>query len=320
MEDTDESIIKKLKNSCCSNPKLSSKGIMHNGNALRLDPKTNQFFKYLVLYSTNSSLQYKENDLFTNKDLSENVFKMMTESMKLSDEEVILREKEFNVSIEELCNNPCTECQKLILIRKKDTTLPMTFLIHLRNSIAHGRFNIIDNIFIGMDWKPGNYNKFLNSTAYIKIKLENLNTCFDRLFPYEVKSYFREPNITNTLTAIMIKMGYKLKSLSLTKDEIRADYIISKNNIWFYFEIKKYPDYWIRKIDIEEMINRFEIEHENCIPVLLLYASRFTNETKKFFFQKRILALDKIDFKMILLGYDRLYEAYLNMYTEIKKK
>jgi len=321
MDDIDELAIEELKNSCCLNPKRSEKGIMHNGEELRLDAQTYQFFKYVVLYSTEQSLQYKKNDLLTDENFSEKTFQLMKESMGLADNDVRICKKKLNISIRDICNSPCTECQKLMLMKEKKDTLPMTFLIHLRNSLAHGRFNIINGLFIGMDCKPNhNEDKFLNPTAYIKIRLDKLNSCFDCLFPYEVKSYFREPDITNTFIVVMKELGYKLESLSLNIDETRAYHILSKNDVNFYFEIKKYNDYWIRRIIAERIHKRFKIQHENCIPVLIIYSSRLTNESKEYFFEKRMLVLDRRDLKIILSGSDRLYELYLKMYDKMINK
>ena len=52
----------------------------------------------------------------------------------------------------------------LIMEIKQDTTESQSLFYHLRNSIAHGRFDVTNNTFTGFDYR-GHYNFFIRINA-----------------------------------------------------------------------------------------------------------------------------------------------------------
>jgi hypothetical protein len=114
-----------------------------------------------------------ESLLLSEKDLklSKKIFEMLMNELGMKAEqdevefyveEIIPKEKELNIR-----DGICINCQQLILQKYKNESRSYSLLRHLRNSIAHGRFIIVNDMFIGEDRDK---NK---QTAFLKLKIEN---------------------------------------------------------------------------------------------------------------------------------------------------
>ena len=74
-------------------------------------------------------------------------------AMDLKDEDVLFTENISYDVVKPFLKEICTQSPKIIMTISNGETKTMAVLRHIRNAIAHGNFNVIDNIVVGFDLK-----------------------------------------------------------------------------------------------------------------------------------------------------------------------
>lgn len=225
---------------CCDTPERKQYSIKHDPIPFHFSEYELHIFEYLLWYVPGiSSAQSRKEEVLAEPRYNEYLFQYLLRLMNLKESDVYwVQGKEIE---EDLINNytevACMACQKVILtgsqIRKVNTLLR-----HIRNSIAHARFNVHDDVFIGFDKDGEKY------TGFIKLKINALNTLATEL----LKENLRERLIADAFT----RLGYQVE-MGIQ----HADMVVSKAEKRYAIEFKRfsYKGQYIIGGEFEKYIN-----------------------------------------------------------------
>lgn len=239
---------------CCNNQKNMKIDIIHNPMLLTSDENLFKSLSFLLWYSpeVKTSRQSLTNPIIHNPIYEDIVLEYIYKGLGISKQEVNFYESE---SIPEKIlskfvkkfdkeNNPefldnCLNCQKIYLADKRDNSKPVKLLMHIRNILAHGNFNIINGMIFGYDKYPG--TKKINTI--IKIKPQKLYAVLCMVNP--------KNHVGITLEKILIlsfkELGYKI--IDNLQENILYDIAIKKRKIIYYIDLKYISNF--------RMINNF---------------------------------------------------------------
>lgn len=257
---------------------------------------------YLLWYVPDiSSIQSKNNELISNIQYDTYTFLEIMEYMKLRDEDVLFTEK-IDYDIEKFYKKSiCTNSQKLILTQGDGETKAQSMLRHIRNAIAHGSFNIVEDLIIGFDVKI--VNKYTETcTAIFKINPTNLLTALRKI---------NEDLTSRRLISIALeRCNYYVEEY---KEEYqrsnRFDLYVKKEDRRYAIEIRNYDSK--EEIDhnfVVEIISRFEGVLKGIKPVLVINTSFLSEKSRNKLLNHDLIILDVKNIKKMLDGRDMILE------------
>ena len=185
----------------------------------------------------------------------------------------------------------CINCEKIFFVKtsERNTTI-VCFFRHIRNIIAHGRFFIKNNYFVGLDENKG------KTTCIISIKYSKLIMGLNELISFD--------GVRVLLKESLIKVGYNIIE---TQNSLLVDLVAKKNSITFNLTFKNFKGRYIKQIDVETFINK-RSKQENAIDVLVVDSTYVTSKINKYVYDKNVAILDKKFVKDMFDGRDVLEE------------
>lgn len=216
---------------CPGGPILNYK-LFHQDRPLHLSAEMTEAIEYLLWYVPNiNSLQSKTNPYIEKEVFDDYVFEQMLNLMDISPRDVYIGSHipEEMVAYYKGKINP--SCQKMLLTQGDKETKTASMLRHIRNAIAHGIFNVIEDVLICFDFSTMNAASSNNScTAIIKIRPAGLLRALEQM----EKEYAHAQ-----IAAISFKKaGYKVTF----HDKSSFDFTAEKGHRVYSIELKTLPD------------------------------------------------------------------------------
>lgn len=187
----------------------------------------------------------------------------------------------------------CVNCQKVILTKNASETKSLCLLRHIRNCIAHGRFNVCEDTLIGFDYtnKHTAIIKIKPKTLLNALKLLDSGITYQRLFAYAFKN-----------------LGYAVTEEPWFNRYV--DLFIAKDNKKYLIEIKKYKNGYLKEDAVEKIIHQYENTltqmSEDTQYVLIMDKVRLTKASKELLANRQIQIMDINEIKKLLENNDIL--------------
>lgn len=275
--------------------------ILHQTKPIELSREMTKIIEYLLWYVPNiNSLQSSENELVESLEFDNFTFGIIKSYMGLQNKDVAFLDyidpKIVHYYHESLCPNQ----EKLLLTRQENESKTSAVLRHVRNAIAHGYFNIVEDLFIGFDFKT-NAREIDECSAIIKIKPGNLLKGLQAL----------DEEVTAEKLAVMSlqQTGYYVERFHNKNGSAAFDFFVKKDQRKYAVEVKKYKDHDILPQDeINRLVAQFENVHDHLTPVLFINTSQMTKKSKNQLLQENVILLDIKNIKKMLDGRDMLEE------------
>ncbi|WP_036730372.1 restriction endonuclease [Peptoniphilus mikwangii] len=276
--------------------------ILHKNIPIKMSKELIEAIEYLLWYVPDiASIQSRENELVSNFLYDDFTFEEIMKYMHLRDEDVLFTEQiDFyteNFYKYEICPN----YQKLILTKSSDETKTGSLLRHIRNSIAHGYFTIVENLLIGFDYKFVT-GKREECKAIFKIKPSNLL--------YALKNLDTELTEERLVKTALETCGYEVKYYEDNNELYdKFDLFARRADRKYAVEIKKYKKKkYINERDVRYILELFKDVYKNVQPVLVINTSLLTEKAKQELLKRSIIILDVKNIKKLLSGRDMLFE------------
>ncbi|MET3616707.1 hypothetical protein ABID14_000327 [Peptoniphilus olsenii] len=283
----------------CQNKKEYS--IYHKEIPLELSEEMTKILEYLLWYVPNiNSIQSKKNELTSSLNFENFVFGIIKNYMNLRNKDVVFLDYIDPKIVRFYSHKICTHSQKLILTKQSNESLTDSLLRHIRNCLAHGNFNIVDNLLVGFDYNDSK-NDEKKCTAIFKIFPKNL---LDALF-----------SLKNEITSEMLaqvalqRTGYKVERFKRNDIGPDFDLFVTKGDKKYALEIKKYEEYEILpNYEAEKLVKSFSCLYNNITPVLFIDTSLLREETKTKLKNEKVIILDVKNINKMLKNRDILKE------------
>ncbi len=291
---------------CCNNSNIIEYNIMHEPKPLALSNEMTECIERLLWYVPNiNSKQSSKHELIENHLYDEFTFNFILEKIGMSTCDIHWVDSEIDyTTVAYFERKICVNCQKLILQKNKSDSKTTTLLRHIRNSIAHGRFTVCNDILIGFDMYEKNKNKKEIPTeevftGIIKIRPNSLLEAL-RLLDHGIT---REKLISHAFT----KVGYTVTAIHNIKF---GDLNICKYGRNYTIEIKmvKSKNRFLTEPMIELLIEERQryINKNSSKLILMIDDSCLTIKAKKILQDSNILILDMKSIEQLLTGIDVL--------------
>lgn len=275
--------------------------IEHNPKPIELSYEMTKIIEYLLWYVPNiDSIQSSKNELVESLDFDSFTFGIIKNYMNLQNKDVVFLNYINPHIVDYYQNSICPYQEKLILTKQDNESQTSALLRHVRNAIAHGYFNLVEDLFIGFDFKNSSRNKD-ECTGIIKIKPYNLLKGLQVL----------NEEVTAEKLAVMSlqQTGYYVERFHNNKPGMDFDFFVKKDSHYYALEVKKYNDYDILPQDeISRLVNQFEHIYDDLTPVLFINTSLLTDESKRKLLDEEVVVLDVKNIKKMLDGRDMLGE------------
>src|SRR5690625_2321001 len=215
---------------CCNDPNKMQYNIIHQPKPIEMIPELRRSIERMLWYVPGipSVQSEQENYLIDDPLYSDAVFDMVLETMNISREMDVKIETRQELSTDDFAyyaNSICVACQKLILTKYTYETTLRAMLRHIRNAIAHGNFNVIDNLVLFID---ENRN---NKTSIIKIDILALDRVLKQVEAYN--GITQEKVLSN----VFRNLGYEVKSGDC-QNNVGIDMILQKGEKNYGAQIK----------------------------------------------------------------------------------
>ena len=294
-------LTEKFEKDNCKNPEEYS--IIHKEIPIKMSSEMWEAISYLLWYVPDiSSIQSKSNELISNKEYDYYTFIEIMNYMNLRDEDCLFTENIDENIAEEYKRKICTNTQKLILTQSDGETKTESLLRHIRNAIAHGSFNIVEDLIVGFDEKIIGKDKS-KTTAIFKIKPKNLLNALRML----------NEDLTNQKLISKALKNSKYWVEPYQEDFERSnkfDLFAKKDEKKYAIEIRDYKSK--RDIDkgfAKELAHNFKnLKDERVRPVLVINTSFLKEESKNELIAYDVLILDVKNIKKMLKGRDMIRE------------
>lgn len=286
----------------CDNEKTKPYSLIHKPRPLNLSPELTLSIEYLLWYVPNiNSIQSEKNPLIEKKLYENFTFQLLLDEMDILEEDVIFLDYIDDKIVDFYKDQICTQCQKLILTQADKETKTSSLLRHIRNSIAHGLFNLMDDMFMGFDLRdldPGQNG--YNCTGIMKIRPTHLVKALSLL----------DEELTHEKLAekAFRRCGYTIIENDRENPHLSFDFSMEKGGRKYAVEVKKFDlEGQIKKKEIEELEKHFS-EKSPLTKVLLIDSAKLSPEGKKQLQSKSIVILDQTNIEDLLSGRDILLE------------
>ncbi len=294
-------LTEKFEKDNCKNPRQYS--IIHKEIPIKMSSDMRAALAYLLWYVPDiSSIQSKSNELISNMEYDHYTFIEIMAYMDLRDEDCLFTEKIDEEIACEYKKRICTNSQKLILTQSDGETKTESMLRHIRNAIAHGSFNIVDDLLVGFDEKNIGKDQ-TKTTAIFKIKPKNLLNALKMLNEDLTNQKLISKALKNTKYRVEV---YKESFERSNKFDLYA----KKNDKRYAIEIRNYKSQ--RDIDkgfARKLANNFKnLKDERVRPLLVINTSFLKEESKNELIAADVLILDVKNIKKMLKGRDMIRE------------
>ncbi len=276
--------------------------IKHKNIPIKLNEDLDEAIKYLLWYVPNiNSEQARREDLLTNREYDDYIFVELMEAMKLRDIDVLFTGEIPEHIVKDFKEGICLNDQKMVMTLADGETKTMSLLRHIRNSIAHGNFNVVENLLIGFDIKKLAEDK-IEYRSIFKINPKGLVIALRRiLFDLSNEEFISEA---------FRRSGYKVEPFQEEYQRSHLfDLFAKKNDRRFAIEIKNYKS--TDKISddiIHNLIKDFMGLGESFIPILIINSSYLTERSKEKLLKADVIILDIKNIKKMHKGRDMVAE------------
>ena len=267
---------------CCANSSCIKYSIKHNPKPITLTHDMDITIKKLLWYMPCINSHQSELDALVENNLYNDIifgYILSNLGMKEStDVKWIGSNDPFGTYWTYYEKRICCNCQKIIIRRSANSTISKTksLLKHLRNSIAHGYFTIVNDYFIGFDYNAFGKDQNLKETAVIKIKPSLLINALE-------SGILVSENVKTTLIAYALKnLGYTVNA-EMRYGKYYFDLIAEKDGRKYAIEL--ISDYKGRRYVHPEDLHRFLSESNLISPgiirVIMIDSSRVTKKVRE---------------------------------------
>lgn len=285
---------------CCNDPDFMNYSLRHE----KRPPISSEMITLLVLYSPLDNTYHADDTfkaLLETAVFDNRLYNLFLETMGIDPNSDILwlgEDDLLNYYNSYYNNVLCKNCSKLLL-KEASNTSPKTkkVLNHLRNMVAHGRFNMQNGIFIGIDRL--NSRSDAKFTAIYKINYEKLCNALKLI---------ESPRIREHITAAAFEeLGYSVQPETVELG-LTADLIVRKDDKTYIIEFKETQNSYLSDNVVDQIIEQFAYTPttENRTFVLVTPVSALKNEHKRKLADNAILLLDRNRLWKIFEGIDIL--------------
>ena len=220
---------------CCQKRKTEKYQIYHIPRPKDWDKDVIDAIQMLLWYIPNiDSVQSFSDDLIRSKAFENLTFDYVLDCLGMSYKDVLFIRpggEIFDEYWDYYQGEICTSCQKIIIVRQKNKTKTEDLLRCIRNSVAHGDFTVVGDMFVGFNKHKG------EKKAIIKIRPKNLIRALSNI------SIQSEYNKSRLIDAILRKNGFKTQVEPKivdkeTKKLYYLDILAEKNGLKYIVEIK----------------------------------------------------------------------------------
>lgn len=275
--------------------------ISHKDIPIELSKELSEAIYYLLWYVPNiKSEQSERNTLLLNPQYDDFIFIEIMKAMDLKDEDVLFTENISHAMINPFLNEICTHCPKLIMTLATGETKAMALLRHIRNAIAHGNFNVIDDVVIGFDLKR--YENEIEYRGFFKL---NPNKLLDALRKIQF-----DYNSQQLITQAFKNTGYFIEPYQEKyKRSHDFELFAKKSNKKYAIDIKNYE--YEKKVDkhfLKKLINQYENLLEGIVPILIINTTYLDEFSKKELLKHDVIILDVKNIQKMVEGRDMVAE------------
>ena len=285
--------------------------IKHEDKPLKLSEEMTKNLEYLLWYVPNiNSAQSQENELTSSLNFENFVFGIIKNYMNLENKDVAFLNYIDPEIVKFYDKRICPHSQKIILTKSEGESKTDCLLRHIRNSLAHGNFNIVEDMLVGFDYKFGPGGQEI-CTGIFKIFPKNLLS--------GLSSLDEEVTAEGLAQIALQRTGYQLERFNNEDRDTSFDFYVKKGPKRYALEIKKYKDTEVlSEKEVQKLLDKFSGLYEKIIPVLFVNTSFLRKETKEKLKKERVIILDIKNILKMLEGRDILGEIesyYCLLYT-----
>lgn len=275
--------------------------IKHQNIPINLSMELREAIYYLLWYVPNiKSEQSEKNELLLNTQYDDFIFIEIMKAMGLKDEDVLFTETIDQEVIKPFLYEICTHCPKIIMTLATDETKTMALLRHIRNAIAHGNFNVIDDVVVGFDIQR--YDNEIEYRGFFKL---NPNKLLDALRKIQF-----DYNSQQLITQAFKNTGYFIEPYQ-EKYQRSHDFELfaKKSNKKYAIDIKNYEyEKTVDKHFIGKLINQYENLLEGIVPILIINTAFLDEFSKKELLNQDVIILDVKNIQKMVAGRDMVAE------------
>lgn len=279
--------------------------IEHKKKPLDLTREMTKNLEYLLWYVPNiNSAQSQENELTSSLNFENFVFGIIKNYMNLENKDVAFLEYIDRDIVKFYDKKICPHSQKIILTKSEGESKTDCLLRHIRNSLAHGNFNIVEDLLVGFDYKYGPGGEEI-CTGIFKIFPKNLLR--------GLSSLDEEVTAEGLAQIALQRTGYQLERFKNEDKDTSFDFYVKKGSKRYALEIKKYRNTEVlSEEEVQKLLDKFSGLYDKIIPVLFINTSFLKKETKEKLKKERVIILDIKNILKMLDGRDILgeIEAY----------
>ena len=281
--------------------KKVSYSIKHEDKPLKLSEEMTKNLEYLLWYVPNiNSAQSQENELTSSLNFENFVFGIIKNYMSLENKDVAFLDYIDPDIVKFYDKKICPHSQKIILTKSEGESKTDCLLRHIRNSLAHGNFNLVEDMLVGFDYKFGPGGQEI-CTGIFKIFPKNLLR--------GLSSLDEEVTAEGLAQIALQRTGYELERFNNEYRDTSFDFYVKKGSKRYALEIKKYRDTEVlSEKEVQKLLDKFSGLYEKIIPVLFVNTSFLKKETKEKLKKERVIILDIKNILKMLEGRDILGE------------
>lgn len=275
--------------------------IKHDDKPLKLSEEMTKNLEYLLWYVPNiNSAQSQENELTSSLSFENFVFGIIKKYMNLENKDVAFLDYIDPDIVKFYDKKICPHSQKIILTKSSGESKTDCLLRHIRNSLAHGNFNLVEDMLVGFDYKFGPGGQEI-CTGIFKIFPKNLLR--------GLSSLDEEVTAEGLAQIALQRTGYDLERFNNEDRDTSFDFYVKKGAKRYALEIKKYKDTEVlSEKEVQKLLDKFSGLYEKIIPVLFVNTSFLKKETKEKLKKERVIILDIKNILKMLEGRDILGE------------
>lgn len=275
--------------------------IKHDDKPLKLSEEMTKNLEYLLWYVPNiNSAQSQENELTSSLSFENFVFGIIKNYMNLENKDVAFLDYIDPDIVKFYDKKICPHSQKIILTKSAGESKTDCLLRHIRNSLAHGNFNLVEDMLVGFDYKFGPGGQEI-CTGIFKIFPKNLLR--------GLSSLDEEVTAEGLAQIALQRTGYNLERFNNEDRDTSFDFYVKKGSKRYALEIKKYKDTEVlSEKEVQKLLDKFSGLYEKIIPVLFVNTSFLKKETKEKLKKERVIILDIKNILKMLEGRDILGE------------
>ncbi len=262
----------------CSDCHKTDYTIEHSVKPLLLPSKLVEAIEMLLWYSPNVDAEQAFKNEYLKDPLYDDAiinYFLMYSGMDNSDicfvDEYQLPECFLKPYLKRACNN----CQKIIVTRNDHESKITCVLRHMRNCIAHGRFNTINHSrVIGFDMRSGKY------TAVFLIDIESLHRFCEQLIKFpdftisHIFQYALLHNKTHHIIMPVVTGGYNFRDKETNEELV----FVKEDSNTYRINCSRYKNGIDFFENIEEYIFQEDIDFGEAIDFIDLYYCEVLNE------------------------------------------